>query len=114
MFAYNVQNFEQDVALGQDLLPGQYNRPLYFNPTVANHGKQEEMFSPTVEFRAAANYQITRSLAFKLGYTAIFIDNIGRAAANVKYELPNMGFRDDAGTQEILMNGVDVGFDLVF
>lgn len=127
MFAYNISNFEQDVALGEapqdvfgnpitdrSLLAGQYNRPLYFNPTVAQHGKQENDFSPTVEFRAAANYQITRALSFKLGYTAIFIDNINRSAANVKYELPNMGFRDDVGTQHILLNGVDVGLDLVF
>ena len=128
MFAANVQNFDQDVALGgapllggviplpdQSLLPGQYNRPLFFGPTVADHGKQENTFSPLVEFRAQGSYRLTSALSLKLGYTAIFIDNISRSANQVKYELPRMGFRNEqAGKQEILINGVNGGFELVF
>jgi hypothetical protein len=114
MFAYNIQNLQQEVSLGEDLLPGQYNRPLYMGPTVANHGKQEEEFSPVVELRAQASYQITRALAARLGYTATFVDNIRRASAQVKYELPNMGFRDEEITQDIFINGVNFGCDVVY
>ena len=114
MLAYNIQNLQQEVSLGEDLVPGEYNRPLYLGPTVANHGKQEEEFSPVIELRAQASYQITRALAARLGYTATFVDNIRRAAQQVKYELPNMGFRDDEVTQDIFINGVNFGFDVVY
>jgi hypothetical protein len=115
MAAYNIQNFDQDVGIAQDAVPGQYNRGLYLVPTVADHGKQEDFFSPTVEFRAQASYQITRALAFKLGYTAVFVDNISRSANNVRYELPRLGFREDqAGKQEIFINGVNIGAELIY
>jgi hypothetical protein len=114
MFAYNVQNFEQTAALGQDLAPGQNNKPLYFPPSYNHHGKQENDFSPTAELRVQASYQITRALAAKLGYTANFIDNIRRSSQQVKYELPQMGFRDDEVTQEIFINGVNFGFEVVY
>ncbi|MBL9161399.1 MAG: BBP7 family outer membrane beta-barrel protein [Planctomycetaceae bacterium] len=115
LFAYNVQNFEQNTMLGQGLVPGQYNKPIYFATTVADHGKQENDFSPTTELRADLNYQLTRSVALRIGYTALFIDNVSRAASQVRYELPRMGFRDDqAGKQEVFMNGANFGFDVNF
>lgn len=115
MFAYNIQNFEQDAALGQDLIPGQYNRPLYFPPTYSVHGKQENFFSPTAEMRVQASYQLSTAIALRLGYTAVFVDNISRAAAQVRYELPRMGFKEGtAGKQEIFINGVNFGFDVTY
>jgi hypothetical protein len=115
LFGTNIQNFNKYVSLGQDLIPGQLNRGLYFVSTVADHGKQEIFFSPTAELRAGATYKITQSIAAKLGYTAIFVDNISRSANQVRYELPRMGFRDDqAGEQHIFTNGVDFGFELVY
>jgi hypothetical protein len=114
MFAYNIMNMEQDAALGQDLVPGQYNRSWYMGPTVSSHGQQDNDFSPTAEMRVNGSYQISRAIALNLGYTATFVDNIRRAAQQVKYELPNMGFREGAGTQEIFINGVNFGFDVVY
>ncbi|HEX6962801.1 MAG TPA: BBP7 family outer membrane beta-barrel protein [Lacipirellula sp.] len=115
MFAYNIQNFDQLAGIGTDLVPGQLNRPLYFSPTVADHGKQEEFFSPTVELRAQAAYQVTQAFALKLGYTAVFVDNISRSASNVNYELPRLGFEEGReGRQEIFINGVNIGAELVY
>jgi hypothetical protein len=114
LFGYNIMNFEQEAALGTDLLPGQYNRSLYMGPTYSTHGKQENDFSPLVELRLQGSYKLTRALAARLGYTATFVDNISRAAQQVKYELPNMGFRDNEGNQEIFINGVNFGFDVVY
>ncbi|WP_428305653.1 BBP7 family outer membrane beta-barrel protein [Lacipirellula sp.] len=115
MFAYNMQDFEQNTALGRDLVPGQYNRPLYMVTTVTDHGKQENDFSPTAEIRADLNYQLTRAIALRIGYTAMFIDNVSRAASQVRYELPRMGFIDDqAGKQNVFMNGANFGFDVNF
>jgi len=115
MFAYNVQDFEQNTALGRNLVPGQYNRPLYMVTTVTDHGKQENDFSPTAELRADLNYQLTRSVALRLGYTGMFIDNVSRAASQVRYELPRMGFIDgQAGKQNVFINGANFGFDVNF
>ncbi len=114
MFAYNIMNMEQDAALGQDLIPGQYNRALFFGPTVVSHGQQDNDFSPTAEMRVKGSYQLSRALSLNLGYTATFVDNIRRSAQQVKYELPNMGFREGAKTQEIFINGVSFGFDVVY
>jgi len=115
MFAYNIQDFEQEASLGQDLIPGQYNRPLYFGPTYSVHGKQENFFSPTAEMRVQASYQITTAFALRLGYTAVFVDNISRSANQVRYELPRMGFNEGtAGKQEIFINGVNFGAEVVY
>lgn len=115
MLAYNIQNFDQTAALGEDLVLGQHNHPLWFPASYTTHGKTENDFSPAVELRAQGSYQLTRSIALKLGYTAVYIDSISRASAQVKYELPQMGFRDNTdGDQEILMNGFDTGFELVY
>jgi hypothetical protein len=115
LFGYNIQNFDQDVGLATDAVPGQYNRGLYLTPHVTDHGKQEQFFSPMGELRAQASYRLTSVLALKLGYTAVFVDNISRSASNVRYELPRMGFREgQAGQQEIFINGVNVGVEATF
>lgn len=114
MFGYNVGNLEQDAAIGASLVPGQANRFLNIGPTVSNSGRQEQDYSPLVEIRAQTSYQLTGAIAFKLGYNALFIDNIYRAANHVRYRLPDLGLRTDAGTQEIFINGVNFGFDVVY
>ena len=114
LFGYNIQNWEQEAAIGEDLIPGQLNHPIYLGPTYSTHGKQKDDFSPLVELRVQGSYQITRALAAKLGYTATFIDNISRASQQVRYRLPEMGFRPDNRTQEIFINGVNFGFEAVY
>lgn len=113
LFGYNVQNWEQSVGLGEDLIPGQANHSLYMGPTTAEHGRRDDDFSPLVEMRVEASYQVTGSIAAKLGYNAMFIDNIRRASQQVDYTLPRMGFID-GGTQDIFINGVTFGVDVVY
>ena len=113
MLGYNALDWEQTSALGEDLITGQHNHPLYFQPTYAHHGKRTDDFSPLLEFRGQATYQFTSAIAVKLGYNATFIDNIRRASEQVKYELPRMGFID-GGTQEIFISGVNMGFDVMY
>jgi hypothetical protein len=101
--------------VGPRACPGQYNRPIYFPTTVTDHGKQENDFSPTAELRADLNYQLTRAVSLRIGYTALFIDNVSRASSQVEYTLPRMGFRDgQAGKQEVFINGANFGFDVNF
>jgi len=113
MFGYNVQDLNQTGVIGENLLPGDLNQPAILQPTGWAYGKQANDFSPLVELRADAAFQISENLAFKLGYTMIFVDNITRGAPVTRYSLPDMGF-NEAGQQHILINGADAGFELVF
>ncbi len=107
----NFQNLSQEGGIGSELNPGAANRPVYFNPTVFTHGRQEQAFSPVVEMRVSTSYQLTKAFSLQLGWTGIFADNIRRAAPHVQYSLPNMGLRD-AGDQEVFINGLTFGCEL--
>jgi hypothetical protein len=82
--------------------------PVLLPNTAFRHGKQEQDFSPLVEFRTEVNYHLTQDFALKLGFNATFIDNVRRASRQIDYTLPNMGFVN-GGTQEIFVGGVNFG-----
>jgi hypothetical protein len=131
-FGYNVQDHRQDGLLGPALEPelllvegtvegpdGEEqdvvfvfpDSPLpFFQTTSFRHGKQEHNFSPLVEFRINASYHVTRSVALQFGYNAVFIDNVRRAARQVNYHVPDMGFIN-GGTQELFASGVNFGIE---
>ena len=113
MWGYNVSNWDQVGLFGQELVPGALNRLLYGQATATAYGKQEKDFSPMAELRAEASYQITSSIAAKLGYSAMYIDNIHRAASEVRWRAPDWGFSGQ-GSQEIFINGVNFGFDVMY
>jgi len=113
MLGYNIQDMDQIANFGSDLVPGGQNKPIFADPTVSVAGQRDDEFSPVGELRVDASYQVTSAISLRLGYTAMFINNIRRAANQVRYELPSFGFRD-GGTQDILINGANFGFDVVF
>ncbi len=138
LFGYNVMNLGQAGSFGvatnaptegatpgdppvpvplastdPSIIPGAVNRLISAQPTTFSYGRQDNDFSPTIELRANFSYQITRALAVKLGYTGIFVDNISRASQVTRYYLPDMGLRD-GGKQNIYINGVNFGFDVVY
>ncbi|MCH8839994.1 MAG: BBP7 family outer membrane beta-barrel protein [Planctomycetes bacterium] len=113
LLGYNVSNWDQVGLFGQELVPGGMNRLLYGQPTSSAYGRQDNDFSPVVELRAETSYQITNAIAWKLGYTALFVDNIHRAASTVRWRAPDWGFLTE-GTQEIFINGVNFGFEAVY
>jgi hypothetical protein len=113
-FGYNVSNWDQEVNMGQDLIPSSQNNPFYADPTASSHYKRTDEFSPLVELRIDSSYQITSALAARLGFTSTYVNNIYRSANQVYYNLPNMGFRPDSDTQDIFLNGVNFGFDVVY
>lgn len=113
LFGYNVSNWDQVGLFGQELVPGGINRPLYAQPTASAYGRQDNDFSPVAELRAQAAYQLSGALAVKLGYTAIYADNIHRAANAVRWHAPDWGMNAPNSTG-ILINGVDFGFEVVY
>ena len=78
-----------------------------------SYARQQNNFSPMVELRAEASYQLTRALAARVGYTGIFVDNITRASQTVDWFIPDLGLLR-GGEQEIYINGLDFGFDVVY
>jgi hypothetical protein len=112
MAGYNVANWEQNGLMGEELIPGALNRPLYARPTAFTHGLRENQFAPVGELRIATSYHVTSAFAVNLGYTGSVLAGIRRAATSVHYNLPDMGFLD-AGTQEFLINGFDLGVEFV-
>jgi hypothetical protein len=112
MFGYNIANWDQIGLMGEELIPGAVNRLLYARPTAFSHGLREQQFSPIGEMRVSASYHFTEAFALKFGYTGSVVGGIRRAAPSVKYFLPDMGFVD-AGTQELLINGFDLGVEFI-
>jgi len=113
VFGYNIQDFDQSGTWGENILPGDLNQSAIAQPTTFASGRRADDFSPLVELRIDSSYQLTRAVALRLGYTAMFIDNISRASQLVEYRLPGFGI-GEAGQQDIFINGVNFGFDVVY
>jgi hypothetical protein len=112
MFGYNIANWRQQGVMGEELIPGALNRPLYARPTAFSHGLTEHNFSPVGEMRLQAKYQFTRGFSANFGYTGSVMANIKRAATSVRYRLPDFGYVD-SGAQTLLSNGFDFGVEFV-
>jgi hypothetical protein len=116
MLGYNAQDWDQIGFIGEDLTPTRPNHPLYMRAKSFSYGKFEDALSPVAELRANLSYHVTDSVSLKLGWTGTFANNISRASNHVDYALYEngkvMGFRD-AGNEQILMNGVNFGIEIV-
>ncbi len=113
MFGYNTADWDQRGLMGEELIPGATNRTLYGRPTAFSHGLREDEFAPLAEWRVKASYFLTKSFTLNAGYTGMFAGGVRRAAPSVRYYLPDMGYTD-AGKQELLVNGLDLGVEFVY
>jgi Putative beta barrel porin-7 (BBP7) len=113
MFGYNTADWDQVGLMGEELMPGAVNRPLYARPTAFSHGEREQEFSPVAELRVQASYHVWKGAALKFGYTGSYIGNIRRAAPSVRYFLPDMGYVDTDG-EDFLINGFDLGVEFIY
>jgi hypothetical protein len=112
MAAANIANWNQLGLIGEELIPGAINRLLYARPTAFSHQVRETEFSPVGELRVATTYHVTSAFSLHLGYTGSVVGGVKRAATSVHYSLPEMGYVD-AGTQELIINGIDFGLEFV-
>jgi hypothetical protein len=126
MAGWNIQNFHQQVSLGPNLDPGGSGNnsssgsalftPATLEPASATHDATVSEFSPVVELRLEARYQVTSMIALHAGWTGYWMDNIARANGVIDYNIQNpvMGFDFSSGQnkQSVFMNGVTIGFDI--
>ena len=110
--AYNVENWRQADGMGQELIPGALNRPLFLQPTFSNYSLMKNDFSPLGELRVEAAYYLTQNISLKLGYNGMYVGDVRRAANSIRYFLPDMGF-EDRGTQNLIVNGASFGVEFV-
>jgi len=118
----NCQNVSQQVSMGPNLNPGQVStssgsyyppfQPVSMSATTATHFEYATEFSPAIELRLEARYQITRALSFHAGWTGMWIDNIARASDVIDYVVPAMGINMDDNKQGVFVNGLTLGFDV--
>jgi hypothetical protein len=70
-------------------------------------------FSPVGELRVATAYQVTSSVALKLGYTGIVMGNITRASNRIDYSGPNLISILPTGTHQLFFaNGINFGVEV--
>jgi hypothetical protein len=105
---YNIRNLNQDGRIAGGSVAGAHNSPLFLNPTTFTHGIQDNEFSPVGELRVETNFQLTHSVALKVGWTGTYVGNIARAASSVVYNLPDMGLLAN-DNQEMFTNGINFG-----
>jgi len=110
MAAVNIQNADITGQLGSISTPSAPNRGLYFDNTSFVHDRREINFSPLAELRVQTSFQITRSLAASVGYTAMYTGNVSRASQVIEYRFPDMGLLE-GGNADLFTNGVNFGVE---
>ncbi|MFZ1936351.1 MAG: BBP7 family outer membrane beta-barrel protein [Thermoguttaceae bacterium] len=138
MAGLNCQNLSQTVDMGPGLNPGprtvvtitnpnppitySYNyvyppfQPVTMAHATATYVDYERVFSPMVELRLEAKYQITRSIEFKAGWTGWWVDDIARANNIINYSVGTpageqpLGIDPSGNRQGLFVNGVTIGF----
>jgi hypothetical protein len=117
MAGLNCQNIHQNVDFGPHLTPSvaNVNQPLLLGPTNATYDGFAREWSPLIELRLEARYQITRYLSFHAGWTGLWADGIARGDATINYSIDQFGhaFGIDLtrNREQILENGLTMGFD---
>ena len=89
--------------------------PLLTEPYNFNHTRHLPEFSPAVELRLEANYQLTRAVTFKAGWTGFWMSNVARASDIIDYTISEasvMGIDASSNDQDILIHGLNIGLDV--
>ena len=123
MAGLNCQNLSQQVDFGPSLNPGPrtvvtvinpnppvrlaYNyvyqpfQPVTLSHVTATYVDYERDWSPALELRVEAKYQITRAVEFKAGWTGFWMDGIARANNIIDYKTSTVERRRTAGDRPV-------------
>lgn len=95
--------------------PGSPYVPLAMRPVTFNHVEHENEWSPAVELRLEAKYQITRAISARFGWDVFWIDGIARPADMIDYTLSDsqtFGINKAHNRQDVLVQGWNIGIEL--
>ncbi len=113
----NCQTAHLYGELGSNLATnmGAYNYPQSMSPATFSHSKNFQEFTPGVELRLEAKYQLSRSISFKAGWSGMWMDGIARGANMIDYSLTEtdtMPINEANNRQGVFVNGLTVGVEL--
>ncbi len=128
----NVQNIHQNVNFGPNLLePNSPFRPTpnppetgtLFNPWILApenpvYSATAYTWTPGIELRLEARYQITRCISFHAGWTGLWLDGIARGDALIDYSIAQnstgkvFGIDLSRNGESLFINGLTLGFDV--
>ncbi len=111
---FNSQNIYQHGLLGSELTPpGGVGEPIAMGPSPFEHNRTILEWSPGIEFRLQADWQVTRHVTLGVGYTAIWLGGIARPSNMIAYQLGSeaseadfMGILEEHNRQDVFINGV--------
>ncbi len=89
--------------------------PLITEPYNFNHTDHLPEFSPAVELRMEAAYQLTRAVSVKAGWTGFWMSNVARASDIIDYTIAEtgvMGIDGGSNDQEIFVHGLNIGLNV--
>jgi len=114
MAGLNCQNFHQQVNMGPNLDPGSGTLfyPTVMGQTTATHVSYAREWSPLIELRLDARYQITRAFSFRAGWTGVWINGVARANNVIDYTVPALGIDLANNREDLFINGLTIGFDV--
>jgi hypothetical protein len=119
---FNNQSISQKGTLASEWYPGsQYTsqidaepadvqgRPLLISKSSFTHTEHANEWSPIVEFRVNLQYQLTRAISVRGGWTGMWIDGIARGSNLNVYRLPDMGLDLTDNREDVFIHGFNFG-----
>ncbi len=74
--------------------------------------QSDETFAPLGELRFETQFQLTRALSMRMGYTGLVTGGISRASRRINYTLPQLSILDGRKNEAFIVNGFNFGFEL--
>lgn len=110
--AYNQQDNDLRGGYASNLSTfGAANAPAALTRLSFIDGFGNDAFSAAGELRADMVLKMSRSWAFKVGYTGLIIDNISRASPKIVYALPASSLQDVDSNTTLLSHGINFGLE---
>jgi|688.fasta_scaffold07058_12 hypothetical protein len=110
--AYNQQDNDLRGQYANNLTNvGVANAPAALTRLSFIDGFGNDEFSAAGELRADMVLKMSRSWAFKVGYTGLIIDNISRSSPKIVYALPASSLQDVDSNTTLLSHGINFGLE---
>ena len=119
---FNNQNIFQQGTLATRWYPGSkytsdlefepadfQGRPLLMSKTSFTHREHAVEWSPIIELRLNLQYQLTRGISIRGGWTGMWIDGIARGTALNVYRVPDMGINMANNREDVFIHGFNFG-----
>ncbi|MCG8583192.1 MAG: BBP7 family outer membrane beta-barrel protein, partial [Pirellulales bacterium] len=107
---FNVQQGKQHGIIADDA-DGDGDLDQLF-ATSFNNSYNEREWSPTSEFRANLSYQVSKAVNIRAGWTALYMDGIGRAVGVQTYTLPTLGLDATNNREDVFIQGLNFGIEI--